>query len=247
LVGKDGKTPYERRRGRKCRVPVVPFGETVWYKEIKENKAKADSAWTEGIWLGHHRESNETLVGTNEGVVRAYAIIRKQEGQRWDRERLKNMKGTPQKPDPSKDGLIIPLRITFDEPSENLEEESQLPRKEEGPRIMMIRREDLEEHGYTEGCDGCREKRTGMQERRGHSEACRKRLGEAMEKTEAGKRRKEADEERVNKRLAAEVERADKRGKAEEPDPLQVQDPLQGQEEGQGTKRRAEESESREA
>ena len=29
LVGKDGRTAYERRRGRKCRIPVVAFGEKV--------------------------------------------------------------------------------------------------------------------------------------------------------------------------------------------------------------------------
>ena len=28
-VGKDGRTPYERRRGRRCRVPAVSFGERV--------------------------------------------------------------------------------------------------------------------------------------------------------------------------------------------------------------------------
>ena len=32
LVGKDGSTAYERRRGRKCRSPVVAFGKKVWYK-----------------------------------------------------------------------------------------------------------------------------------------------------------------------------------------------------------------------
>ena len=32
LVGKDGRTDYERRTGRKCRIPVVPFGEKLWYK-----------------------------------------------------------------------------------------------------------------------------------------------------------------------------------------------------------------------
>merc|ERR1711871_237410 len=36
LIGKDGRTAYERRRGRKCKIPTVPFGETVRYKEIRE-------------------------------------------------------------------------------------------------------------------------------------------------------------------------------------------------------------------
>ena len=38
LVGRDGRTGYERRRGRRCKVPVVPFGEKVWYGEIRDIK-----------------------------------------------------------------------------------------------------------------------------------------------------------------------------------------------------------------
>ena len=36
LVGKDGKTAYERRRrrGRKCDIPTEILGEKVWYKEL---------------------------------------------------------------------------------------------------------------------------------------------------------------------------------------------------------------------
>ena len=30
LMGKDGRTPIERRRGRKCTIPVCPCAETVW-------------------------------------------------------------------------------------------------------------------------------------------------------------------------------------------------------------------------
>ena len=31
MVGKDGRTSYEWRRGRACRAPVAMFGERVWY------------------------------------------------------------------------------------------------------------------------------------------------------------------------------------------------------------------------
>ena len=34
LIGKDGKTAYERRRGRSCAIPTERFGEKVWYKEL---------------------------------------------------------------------------------------------------------------------------------------------------------------------------------------------------------------------
>ena len=117
LVGKDGRTAYERRTGRKCRVPVVPFGEKVWYKEIRETKDRKDkfsSEWNEGIWLGHQRSSNETLVGTTQGVVRAYSIKRREPEHRWDKAAIRGMIGTPQQPDPTKPGARIPIRISFD-------------------------------------------------------------------------------------------------------------------------------------
>ena len=34
LVGKDGKTAFERSRGRPCNTPTDKFGEKVWYKEL---------------------------------------------------------------------------------------------------------------------------------------------------------------------------------------------------------------------
>eukprot|EP00973_Karenia_brevis_P000835 115507-Karenia_brevis.AAC.1 len=85
VVGRDGRTAYERRRGRRCNLQVVPFGERVWYRQIreyKERKDKFDSEWKEGVWLGHSRNSNEVLIGTKDGVVRAYAIRRQEEEKR---------------------------------------------------------------------------------------------------------------------------------------------------------------------
>ena len=72
-------TPHERRRGRKCRTPVVKFGEKVWYKELQDGKDKQDklaSEWQMGIWLGHSRCSNEHIVGTRDGAVRAFSVKR---------------------------------------------------------------------------------------------------------------------------------------------------------------------------
>ena len=85
VVGKDGLTAYERRRGRKCRIPVVPFGEKVWYKKLKESGArdnKMEVRWEEGIWMGHMSRTTEAVIGTKEGVVKAWAVKRRPEGER---------------------------------------------------------------------------------------------------------------------------------------------------------------------
>ena len=73
-VGTDGKTAYERQKGRKCKQEVIPFAEKVMYKKLKESGARKqilESQWEEGLWLGHNRTSNEVLIGTSRGVVRA--------------------------------------------------------------------------------------------------------------------------------------------------------------------------------
>ena len=124
-VGEDGRTPYERRKQRKCTLEVVPCGEKVWFKQIRTGKDRVDkfeSEENEGIWLGHARTSNEVLVGTKEGVVRAYSWSRQPEDQRWDARMIEEMRGTPQQPDPRKPGEVIPVHVGFDAPEEGEEE-----------------------------------------------------------------------------------------------------------------------------
>ena len=75
--------------------------------------------WREGLWLGHSRRSNEAIIGTREGVVRAYAVKRIDEESRWDAKYLQEMKGTPQQPDPSRPGLAIPIKVNIDPPHES--------------------------------------------------------------------------------------------------------------------------------
>ena len=53
--GKDGKTPYERQRGRKCELDLVPFGEIVLYRlpEVATDRHQAlEPRWEKGVWLG---------------------------------------------------------------------------------------------------------------------------------------------------------------------------------------------------
>ena len=47
----------------------------------------------EGIWLGHARSSNEAVIGTSEGVVRAYDVKGMLGDQKWDKEAVKKHEG----------------------------------------------------------------------------------------------------------------------------------------------------------
>ena len=73
---------------------MVAFAEKVWFKEIrdtKERKNKLSTEWKEGIWLGHSRASNETILGTDTGIVRAYAVKRQDEVERWAGDLIKRI------------------------------------------------------------------------------------------------------------------------------------------------------------
>ena len=184
MVGKDGKTGYERRRGRRCKIPVVPFGETVWYKQVRENKDRKDkfnSEWEEGVWLGHARNSNEAVIGLSDGVVRAYAIKRQDEGNRWQPEKIKGIRGTPSQPDPNKPGLYIPVRVRFDPVLADIPVE-QVQETEVRTRRERITKRTLNKYGYTAGCDGCLYKDAGLNESKHHTEACRKRIDELRQR-----------------------------------------------------------------
>ena len=37
-IGEDGKTAFERIKGRKCRSPLAMFGERIMYMELKDGK-----------------------------------------------------------------------------------------------------------------------------------------------------------------------------------------------------------------
>ena len=52
-VGKDGKTAYERTRGKKATVVGLEFGEKILWRKKKANKmAKLRSRWAYGIFVG---------------------------------------------------------------------------------------------------------------------------------------------------------------------------------------------------
>ena len=94
--GKDGKTPYERQRGRKCDMEVMPFGEVVQYRlpEVAKDRHPAlEARWGKGVWLGHARHSCDAIIATETGIVKAWAIRRMADGQHEDGEMVRTING----------------------------------------------------------------------------------------------------------------------------------------------------------
>ena len=205
VVKEDGKTAYEKIKGRKCRDPVVPFGEHVWYKQLKVGpNNKAETSWQEGIWLGQCQKSNEVLIGTTQGVVRAWAVKRRTDDERWSAEAVRTMQGVPPQPVPGRAGSQVPIRVRVDVDQDLEAEPHDLPRRENAPRRTRLERPHFEKHGWSDDCQGCRRAQAGLSQA-AHTEACRRRMEEAMYQDEADKARVESAEGRARDYLEREV------------------------------------------
>ena len=161
--------------------------------DIKRSKHEAhtgETQWDEGIWLGHNRGCNEQLIGTDKGVVRAYTVVRVREEERWQADRIKNMKGVPAQPNPEERGTHIPIMIKVGGTvEEDIEAAEVQIREQEVARRMRLTPRIFNTYGYTEGCVGCSHKSAGLANH-DHSEACRKIISEAMDQDEEGRREK---------------------------------------------------------
>ena len=154
-VGGDGQTAFQRQTGKRCITDVVPYAETVWYRELHasgERKRSIATRWKTGVWLGHARNSSEALIGTLNGVVRAWAVRRKAAEERWKDDIISAMTAIPA--DPS--GLQATAQRA-DEPqlvTEDSTDEAEEERVVE--KRLRISKADILKYGLTPECDGCR-------------------------------------------------------------------------------------------
>ena len=82
------------------------------------------------------------------------------------------------------------------------------------PREFYIKKEDLEEHGYTRGCGGCSSVFRGLA-RQPHNDVCRERLRgilkEGAKVKNAEGRRKDFEDKELEKKRKKEEKREDRR------------------------------------
>ena len=197
----DGRTAYHRWKGKQFNKECVEFGECVLYlKPGTRGKDKFDTRWEEGIWLGVKDRSLETVIGTNEGVIKVRDVKRKgTEEQRWDISKFNEFKGVPWEPIPGREGIEIKARVNV--PREGGRPDPVMRGSEPVPRRARITREDMRKMGFTVGCPGCRAINRGLPAVN-HSEQCRARIEKEL------KDKGDDRVERVGERL--------KRGRAEE-------------------------------
>ena len=209
----DGITAYRRWKGKEFKRAVAEFGENVWYlKSDSAGKNKYVNRWQEGIWLGIADDTGETIVGTDDGVVKAKDFRRKPiVRERWNRERLAGMRGVPWKTSVHEEGDELRIQINMPKDDGPLSELVR-PKEASDPKVKRFRinPKDIHKYGYTRGCLGCRCLSRG-QPAQSHNEACRNRITEELKKE--GDARLERER---NRKEAQKEEEAQRKRKAEE-------------------------------
>ena len=78
-VSHDGKTAYERLKGKSAKVLGVEFGETVMWKRrpLGGPLGKLSIMWEEGVFLGIKGTTSEIIFGAGTGIYRTRSIKRK--------------------------------------------------------------------------------------------------------------------------------------------------------------------------
>ena len=210
-VNEDGKTAYERLKGKRFNRVAVEFGEKIHYKRSGKGhkEHKIEGKWNEGYFLGFHWRTSEAIVGTKEGAIRAGTIRRVGGHRRWDAEGLEAVRGVPWKWDPDAEDVPDKLlvRMLTDDEKKQLER----PEPETGPKTvyrMRLKRDDFIEKGFTDGCLGCKAILEGRGAR-GHTEACRRRMEELMRNTQEGQDRLKRQTDRENEYLERVLESND--------------------------------------
>jgi hypothetical protein len=203
-VSADGKTSYERMKGKKSKQQGLEIGEGIMFKKKRVNQPKISSVWEDGIYLGIKGMSGEIIVGTKEGVWKTRTISRKPKEIRWSQSNIEMVGGVPWRTnadgeEEEADGAMPEEVIKIETRRMGTEEAEKVKARVEVPRSFTISKSDLEKHGYTAKCPGCRAVLRSVA-RQPHSVECRERMRKEMEgdaKVQEAKRKEMEFHEKV--------------------------------------------------
>ena len=176
---------------------MAEFGESVFYLPMDRDRgqtAELDSKFLPGVWLGLEKKTNETKIGTSSGVIRARTVKRRPISERWNKELIFTVVGTPWNPAPGtasgalKTAAIVPGEEDglADMPGEAIAQ----------ARRAKILRRDFDDISFTQGCPGCTALRSKARAQN-HSEICRQRVEIHISQSATGRERLEKQEYRM--------------------------------------------------
>ena len=215
VIGADGATAYQRTKGKSYAKRSVGFGEYIMYMLPTKGPQQAvmgklDARWKHGYVMGYGKTSNEYYIYDAEDtkMLMAKSVQRVPAEQRWNADGLQSMNIACQQMYDKRAARGVQVDEFIEDPNAKKEDKGRV-------RIqrVWIYEEDYKSFGITDDCKKClHNQRWGYNaSRMVHSEKCRTRMEEALATTEAGRRRLAEAEERTNQKLAKQIEESDVR------------------------------------
>ena len=210
-IGADGRTPYQRLKGRKFVGHMLEFGSSVMFRVSgKVHGGVMQERWFPGIWLGKKLHTEEHLVMKEDGlVVRSRAV--RENSQNLTMEDYDKLINTPH----DLTGTVKTATMRTVLPEVHAQEQELGSYK---PRRAKITKNIIDKFGPTARCTKCRAITRGDSgmEAVGHSAACRERIEELMKANPDFRERVDRADERINKMLAEYLEKKDKEASEEQ-------------------------------
>ena len=186
--GTDGRTAYQRARGKAFDNRLVCFGEICWYKlnihDPKQDDGKMEPRWKQAPFMGYDRYSNEYILCDGAHERRSRTLQRLPRAEQWDWRRLESITATPggrqaaMMEFPSRQGIPRP---------EEVKEKMRVAKR------VFLKEKDFKDppegFGRTPGCRRCEidaEKGWGKT-KLPHSWTCRRRIEDQLQRTEEGR------------------------------------------------------------
>ena len=203
VIGQDGKTAYHKIRGTEHSLRLPFFGKRVRYKGRSHQGGVAGEGirWSEGIFVGIHRRTNQYLMfDAAHGILEARTIMRFPDELKIDAKLAQAVNITPQRiHDSAARDQAFREQVV---PQSSIPHEGDVAQKF---KRLYIRQEDIVSFGHAPGCPRCEHSmrygagRTNIP----HSDFCRQRIAAELRGSEAGRRRL-AEHDRSTKQQIAE-------------------------------------------
>ncbi len=197
VKGPDGRTPWERVRGRPYGQRLYHFGERVhWKMPAKGPRAQprgnASDRWQSGVYLGNEYESNSYIVSLGDTTISSRAVMRFPDAERWSRETVEAITAHPWT---GHERAEREPRVTFADIQRPVRDP--VVEQPKSLRRFRINPTDIDRFGATAGCPQCDHMIQYGEARRGitHSDPCRARISASLMATPDGRMRLEGHEE----------------------------------------------------
>ena len=198
-IGSDGRTPEQRRAGRKWNRPALTFGETVYYRPVRTLKDTGHMSMKKGVFVGQHERTGANLLMTPEGLCRGVGLHRLPQDLRWDAEFLSRCRGLPWEAKPIRRGLPRPAVSAAEREAGVAPLRAPAPAAEGQQRRRYVLKADIEKYGGTDACRACQELHGGGKPKVAHSPECWQRITELMARDDDALVRARLEQDRLRR------------------------------------------------